>query len=320
MRGPYWSEQDDQDLRCLYSDPAVTPAELEQRFGRSWMAIKSRANSFGLYRRSPRPLSSRPWAEAEEQLLCELYPDRNISREEIARRLGRTWKACQHKVHELGIGQTRERNNPCEVRRDYFKVIDSDEKAYWLGFSAADGCVYIGGRQHTLRVDLQPRDLHWLERFRDIIAPGMQITKHGERSYSFGICSQELVQDLLSLGITPRKSNTLEWPRVPEQLVMPFLCGYFDGDGCLHRRLGRKKEQYQWSMLGTLSFLMIAREHIQRECKVYMHEPIRKSQKNSPYTYVIFASGQRVLAIDRALNAAGLGLPRKHSAARQRDP
>lgn len=140
----------------------------------------------------------------------------------------------------------------------------------------------------------------------------MQITKHGDRSYSFGIGSQELVNDLLALGITPRKSNTLEWPKVPEPFVMPFLCGYFDGDGCLHRRKGRNSEQYQWSMLGTLPFLQTAREHLQRKCGVYLHEPIRKSQKNSPFTYVIFASGKRVLTIDRALNGSGLGLPRKH--------
>jgi hypothetical protein len=145
MPGPSWTKQDDQDLRQLYSDPAVSREALEQRFGRSWMAIKARANTFGLYRRSPRPLSSHPWTEAEEQLLCELYPNMDISRQEIAQRLGRTWRSIQHRIGQLGIKDTRERNNPCQVRRDYFKVIDSDEKAYWLGFIAADGCVYVGG-------------------------------------------------------------------------------------------------------------------------------------------------------------------------------
>jgi hypothetical protein len=312
MRGPLWSAADDAELRRLYPDPTVTPAALEQRFGRSWMAIKTRAQAFELYRRRPRVLSSCPWTAADEQLLRDLYPDLSLTREEIARRLNRTWRACQHKIHQLNLGPLRERNNPCAVRRDYFRVIDSAEKAYWLGFIAADGCVYIGGRQHTLRLDLQPRDLHWLERFRDIIAPEMHITQHGTRSFSFGIGSQELVADLLALGITPRKSNTLEWPNVPEAHVIPFLLGYFDGDGCLHRRPGRRKEQYQWSMVGTLPFLTVARDYIQQLCSVSLHEPIRKSPTRSPNTYLIFASGSRVIAIDRVLNASGLGLPRKH--------
>ncbi|MBX0330618.1 hypothetical protein K2Z83_23450 [Oscillochloris sp. ZM17-4] len=314
MPGLPWSEQDDQDLRRLYVDPAVTREELEQRFQRSWMAIKSRANSFGLHRRSPRPLSSYAWTEAEEQLLRELYPDLNNSREEIARKLGRTWKAIQHKIHELGISHTRERNNPCQVRRDYFKVIDSEEKAYWLGFIAADGCVYIGGRQHTLSIALQRRDRHWLERFRDIIAPCAKITDNaGPNSSALSIGSQELIHDLITLGITPRKSLTLEWPRVPEPFEMPFLLGYFDGDGSLMQRPGRKAGQYQWHLLGTLSFLTSARDSLLAHTGIELKPPIQAKKKASPNLYLLYAAGQTA-TIDHALNACGLGLPRKHIA------
>ena len=28
------------------------------------------------------------------------------------------------------------------LNKDYFKNIDNEEKAYWLGFIAADGCIY----------------------------------------------------------------------------------------------------------------------------------------------------------------------------------
>jgi hypothetical protein len=167
------------------------------------------------------------------------------------------------------------------------------------------------GRQHTLRVDLQPRDLHWLERFRNIIAPGMQITKHGERSYSFGICNQKLVNDLLTLGITPRKSNTLEWPNVPEPFVMSFLCGYFDGDGSLVRRKGRKTEQYCWQLLGTYPFLMRAHEYIHLYTGVELKPPIRAHKDVSPHLFMLYAH-KHAPTIDRALNACGLGLPRKH--------
>jgi hypothetical protein len=320
MRGPVWSEQDDADLRRLYIDPTVSREELERYFGRTWMAIKTRANDFGLYRRSRRPLSSRPWSEDEEKLLRELYPDLNISREAIARQLGRTWRSIQHRIGQLGIKDTRERNNPCQVRRDYFKVIDSEEKAYWLGFIAADGCVYIGGRQHTLSIQLQRRDRHWLEKFRDIIAPGATLTDNaGPHSTALTIGSQELVHDLLALGITPRKSNTLEWPKVPEIFVMPFLCGYFDGDGSLVRRKGRKTEQYSWHLLGTYPFLMKAREYIFQHTAVELKPPIRAHKDVSPHLFMVYAHKQAP-AIDGALNASGLGLPRKHIAATQTAP
>lgn len=314
MGGKRWTDQELEDLRVMFTNPAISQEELEQHFGRSFSIITLMARRLRLRR-----YGLRPWTAEEEQLLRELYPDLNNSREEIASHLGRTWRAIQHKIYELGIGETRERNNPCHVRRDYFKVIDSEEKAYWLGFIAADGCVYIGGRQHTLRIDLQPRDLHWLERFRDIIAPGMQITKHGERSYSFGIGSQELVSDLITLGITPRKSLTLEWPNVPELFEIPFLLGYFDGDGSLTRRPSQKGEKYQWQLVGTLPFLERARASLRYHAGVELQPPIRADKNASPHLYLLYAASQSI-AIDRALNASGLGLPRKHIAATQTAP
>jgi hypothetical protein len=276
------------------------------------MAIKTRAQEFGLYRRAPRVLSSYPWTEADEQLLRELYPNLNISREEIARRLNRTWRSCQHKIHQLNLSSLRERNNPCAVRRDYFRVIDTAEKAYWLGFIAADGCVYIGGRQHTLSISLQLRDQHWLERFRDIIAPEMKLSIHAKpRSCSLSIGSQELVADLLALGITPRKSNTLEWPNVPEAHVIPFLLGYFDGDGCWYQRPGKTKPQYSWYLVGTQPFLMKAREHLVQCTGVELMYPVRARKNVSPHLYMLYAHKHAPI-IDRILNASGMGLPRKH--------
>lgn len=307
-----WTEKELADLARLYSDPSVTHEVLEQHFRLKWGTLKLVARTHGICRRRPRSMGSRPWTEAEEALVRELYPDLNTSREEIARRLGRTWRSIQHRIGQMGIKDTRERNNPCQVRRDYFKVIDSDEKAYWLGFIAADGCVFIGGRQHTLSIQLQRRDRHWLERFRDIIAPGAKLTDNaGPNSTSLSIGSQELVRDLLALGITPRKSNTLEWPKVPEVFVMPFLCGYFDGDGSLVRRKGRKTEQYSWQLLGTYPFLMKAREYIYQYTSVELKLPIRAHKDVSPHLFLLYAN-KHAPTIDRDLNAAGLGLPRKH--------
>lgn len=49
--------------------------------------------------------------------------------------------------------------------KEYFKQIDTPEKAYWLGFIAADGNV----RKDLLklRIELNIRDYHHLEKFRE---------------------------------------------------------------------------------------------------------------------------------------------------------
>lgn len=289
----------------MYPNSRISHEEMKGHFQRNWGTIKQKAQQLGLRREV-----LRPWSEEEATLLRELYPNETISRDYIASVLGRTWRSIQHKIGELGLGTTRPRNNPSQVKRDFFQIIDTDEKAYWLGFLAADGTVYIGGRQHTVCLDLQPRDLLWLERFRDTIAPGAAITRHGSRSYSVSIGSQELVHDLVRLGITPRKSNTLAWPRIPEPFVTPFLLGYSDGDGSFTPRSGCR--DYQWLLLGTLDFLHTARDYIQRYAEVKLKEPVRANKHTSPHLYRISANGPRAPIIDRILNASGLGMPRKH--------
>jgi hypothetical protein len=244
------------------------------------------------------------------RFLFLLYIDEDISSEQMQDHFGRTWRSITHKANLLGL--RRPRPNTRQVKRDYFHVIDSDEKAYWLGFIAADGTVSLSGRQHAIRIDLQPRDLHWLERFRDTIAPGMKITRHGERSYSVGIGSQEMVKDVMALGIGPRKSYNLTWPNIPDAFAIPFLLGYFDGDGSFQPTSGRPGNQYQWMVLGTQPFLAVAREHIQRHAGVSLKEPVRQRKDGSPHLYRLSANGPRAPIIDRVLNASGLGLPRKH--------
>lgn len=300
-----WTPEEIADLTRLYPDKRITPAELEHHFGRSWDVLKQQAKLRKIYRRPVKP-----WTDAEREVVRQLYVDEDIPSAAIERQLGRTWRSICHEANALGL--RRPKPNPCRVVRDYFHSIDTDEKAYWLGFIAADGTVSLSGRQRSIRIDLQPRDLHWLERFRDTVAPGMKIIKHGDRSYSVGIGSQEMVRDVMNLGILPRKSYNLEWPSIPDALAIPFLLGYFDGDGSFTPRYNRSDGQYQWMLLGTLPLLTVARALIERHAQVALKEPVRQRKDGSPHLYRISANGPRATIIDRMLNQSGLGLPRKH--------
>lgn len=297
-----WTEQEIEDLMRMYPDANVSLAQLEEHFGRRRGTIQQQARRQRLRRHK------REWSEQDILDLIRMYTDEDIPAEQMISRFGYTWRIICHKAAALQV--RRPHPNTRQVKRDYFNVIDTDEKAYWLGFIAADGTVVCNSRQYSVILDLQPRDLHWLERFRDTIAPGAKITKHGSRSCSVSIGSKEMVRDLMALGIGPRKSNTLEWPDIPEAFVIPFLLGYFDGDGSFTPRAGRSG--YQWLLLGTLDFLCVARDYIQRYVDVKLKEPVRQHKHISPHLYRISANGPRAPIIDRILNASGLGLPRKH--------
>jgi hypothetical protein len=142
---------------------------------------------------------------------------------------------------------------------DAFKVIDTEEKAYWLGFLYADGSVYEP--RGAMELSLAGKDLSHLKKFRDFISPDMEVKLKMVNeyvSYKIHITSMNLVNDLIDKGCMPAKSLTLKFPtedQVPRHLVHHFMRGYFDGDGsayCTHQWV---TPQASFEIIGTLEFL-----------------------------------------------------------------
>lgn len=81
-------------------------------------------------------------------------------------------------------------------------------------------------------------------------------------AYRLQIGSVEIYNDLLVLGMSPRKSLTLQMPTIPQKYVGHFVSGYFDGDGCVYFKklqfADRKNQRHVLLSVfscGTLSFL-----------------------------------------------------------------
>ncbi len=133
----------------------------------------------------------------------------------------------------------------------FFETIDTEAKAYWLGFLMADGCVYIGKKgDHLLRVHLNRRDDTILSRFLTDIGCQRPLIYSGD-TVEVKLFSKRLIKDLIRQGCTQRKSLTLEFPTcVPDRLIHHFIRGYFDGDGTIcfgkgaHRKNG--KGRFYW--------------------------------------------------------------------------
>jgi hypothetical protein len=120
----------------------------------------------------------------------------------------------------------------------YFAEIDTPEKAYWLGFLAADGCVR-DGRRAGVRLVLKTADRAHVEKFRRAIghAAPLSYPIMSCRGVLFEQCSCEvhshrLAADLVRHGVTPRKSLTLRpWVAPSPTLQACWFAGLFDGDG-----------------------------------------------------------------------------------------
>ncbi len=116
------------------------------------------------------------------------------------------------------------------LHHEYFDDIATQEQAYWLGFITADGGIIRSGRTFALRMMLAERDAAHVQRLADALGSDKPPqTRRGSTSVSFD--SWRLVESLGRLGVTPRKSATVEPWNGPARLMPHYWRGLFDGDG-----------------------------------------------------------------------------------------
>ena len=134
-------------------------------------------------------------------------------------------------------------NKKYVVNDNYFEVIDTEYKAYWLGFLYADGYVRMkNNRSGELKLKLCLKDRKHIELFRKCLESTHPIkdgnsyvikdNKRYESEYStFSIYNTKMVNDLFNLGCLNNKTFKIRMPVIEESLIRHFIRGYFDGDG-----------------------------------------------------------------------------------------
>ena len=140
---------------------------------------------------------------------------------------------------------------------NYFETIDTEDKAYWLGFIYADGC--ISNDNKTLITNLNPTDVEHLKLFNQCIESDYPIIYMDNNRYvALRISRKEFVDHLIDKGCVPRKSLILHFPssdKLLTELVRHFVRGYFDGDGCLHAKFIKRWNKPNLYLSCEINFL-----------------------------------------------------------------
>jgi hypothetical protein len=177
--------------------------------------------------------SDRYWDNKSDAALSQHYP--TAAREELLERFPtRSWVSIKKRAARLNL--KRLRNSKMD-----FTVIDSEEKAYLLGFIAADANISDGPRW-AVEITLAEKDEEHLLRLRDLLCPDAKLSKsykpdprgiNNQPRCRFAAFSKELVLQLVRWNLGPRKSLTLEFPDLlPISMLTHWIRGFFDGDGC----------------------------------------------------------------------------------------
>lgn len=151
-----------------------------------------------------------------------------------------------------------------------FEKIDTEEKAYWLGFLYADGSV--GSKEDKIELGLSKKDLKHIEKFRNFMNITNKISyRKNTKSYRISFRSIKCKQDLINKGCVPKKSLILKFPnenQVPKELIKHFIRGYFDGDGWFTNT----EKCFQIGIIGTENFIkgfLDTVENINKENKIF---------------------------------------------------
>ena len=185
--------------------------------------------------------------------LEELHLNQKISLGEIGRNYPINRYVLMYRAKKYGISCVN--HSKLYFDYSYFETIDTEEKAYWLGFIAADGCVMKRKKSvSNFELGLKLSDKPHLEKFKKSISwEGVVKSDHFRCRISLG--DIEFCKHLVDKGITPRKSLTLQFPteqQVPVEFQRHFIRGYYDGDGCINSPLNMS---IAVNILGTEWFL-----------------------------------------------------------------
>lgn len=203
--------------------------------------------------------------EQEEYILNDYMLNNNGS-SSISQKFGISAGAVLRLLKRKGIAtkdQTEYRQY--DLDEGFFNTINTEEKAYWLGFLYADG--YVDEEGNTVRINLARIDKRHLEKFQQALKtkiPIKETIKHSNNKEYLGcylsVTCKRMALDLVKAGCYQRKSLTLKFPNfdiVPEDLMRHFIRGYFDGDGCLTYSTSNektKRRRYTVKLVGTENF------------------------------------------------------------------
>lgn len=154
--------------------------------------------------------------------------------------------------------------NRCRMDETVFDNIDTEEKAYWLGFLYADGNISTVGNR--LEMNLSSKDLDHMLKFKKFLKLESEIRIEDNRGEGKEICrlairNKHVWQQLNNKGCVPCKSLILTFPDKSifksENLIYDFIRGYCDGDGSLGMYIKENTKNHKcWlSFVGTKDFL-----------------------------------------------------------------
>lgn len=227
-----WTSEQTKYLIKNYKEK--TYEEMSSVLNKTPKQIQSKVYILGLSKRS-----DDWWSDYQIEFIKTYY--QSLTYKEIGEKIGKSKSAVQSKIRKLGLKKVSYSNIKRLMNEDYFKIIDDEHKAYWLGFISADGCITnYEPNVYGFKIALQESDSDFLQKFIDDIEGNFKTvhrtTKCNGKEYptvDVSFKNKRFVENLLKY-ITFNKTNIIRIPKIDDNLMRHYLRGFSDGDGCFY--------------------------------------------------------------------------------------
>lgn len=228
----------DSEIKNLYiSNKYITAKELGKEIGYSKTFVLKRLHFMNLKPRNR--IKSRLKATDEETV--EMYHKYN-SYSQIGNALGLSQMGVMWRIKKLGLLPKIKQHsgdwNRIKINSHFFDQINH-VSAYVLGYIAADGCIsklknnsyhitITGEKELLLDIKKAMKSDHKLYFYPNKRFPN-------NHTHVIKFVDKQISSKLLSFGIHPNKSKSIQLPTLVQEFYPAFFRGYFDGDGSISR-------------------------------------------------------------------------------------
>lgn len=236
-----------------------------------------------------------------------------------------------HRFYRLGLKlrNHQDQNRKFTCNSDYFKEIDSEEKAYWLGFMMGDGYITKSASNSNIKrfgISVKNDDKRHLEKFLDAINGNMPIHTYEVKTsgYKIGtkycrviISDNAFAENIIKQGCVENKSNILEPPNIDKSLRKHWIRGYMDANGSISiskMKNSKYGKMFKIRFIGTENVLKWIQSNLIEDNVIKREYPFRKRKEEHIVTQFEFGGNLLSLRyLDYIYDNATVWLDRKYN-------
>ena len=193
---------------------------------------------------------------------------------------------------------------------------------YTIGLIATDGNLSKDCRH----IVITSKDEDLLKGVKKILNLSLKLTKKArsqekeKKYFALQIGDVNFYKFLLNVGLTPKKSLTLDKIDVPDKYFKDFLRGVIDGDGSISSWIHKSNRNIQWSsriFSGSKLFINWLKEKTEKQFKIKGKLHISKKINTNPLYTLKFGKFSTKTILSNCYYQGSFALGRKASSAQR---